>query len=125
MQRAKLIATIAAFAALVGSPSSANETSGLSGKDLWTYCDTPEQSANHSLRIGYIGGSINALHMLRSTLRIPIYCPPNNINNPQEVEIAISYIKDNPTKRQYSAASLILGSLNEAFPCNEKSSPSK
>lgn len=64
-------------------------------------------------KAGYVIGISDALDFLDTSS----YCPPKSITIGQTIGIAEKYLSNNPEERHLSASSLIIFSLQKAFPC--------
>lgn len=104
------------------------DTAGLSGNDLWTYCDAPSTAApgkmdgNGALCDGYIAGALSMLRLMRNG-ESKFYCAPPDVPVPQEIDVVKSFLRDAPDQRQFAASSLVLVAMNRAYPCAPANPP--
>ena len=85
----------------------------LSGNQLLEHCSN---SDNAQLRAGcafYVMGVSDTLRASGATTA----CPPRDITGIQATDVVIRFLRDNPQYRHMSAASLVVGALQSAFPC--------
>ena len=71
-----------------------------------------------ALCLGYVQG----VHDLYAALKngefiVSQYCKPQNAPVSQMLRVIMKYLKDHPENLNYSASSLIIKALGEAFPC--------
>ena len=82
----------------------------VTGNQLYEDC-TREKT---QICLGYIVGVVDGYLALRTN---PVICIPAKVTMGQINDIAVTYLTDHPEKRQYTADSLVLASLIQAFPC--------
>jgi hypothetical protein len=70
----------------------------------------------------YIAGVADALSTISSQTPSPSFCA-NDATYTQERAVVLKFLKEHPRDLHYSAASLILKALLEAYPCNTSQAP--
>lgn len=94
---------------LLGSPARAGF---YSGNELLVFCTDAEVP----VCLGYIAGVAD---LLNDGLILPTWkqCIPENANLGQIKDVVVRYLTDHPQDRHYSAWSLVVMGIFEAFPC--------
>lgn len=102
---------IAVFSAAF--PAICHASSFFEGNDLHELCET-----KRALAQAYVMGVTDGMdsYGVTSDGNSP-FCVPPNVRSKQISDIACNYLRDNPEKRQYSAASNIFAAVLAAFPC--------
>jgi Rap1a immunity proteins len=100
-----------------------------SGNELVETCKTYQGIGTPSdgICLGYISGTNDGYrYALKLRGLKPDYCYSDNVTNGQLVKVVVKYLNDHPERLQYSADSLILDALFQAFPCSaEPEKPKK
>ena len=90
-----------------------------SGNALHADCQSKIDTLNRAVCYGYIMGVVDSRPKDGKTAKIldwP-YCVPGGVNGGQITDTVIKWLTNNPEKRHFVAASLIIAALSEAFPC--------
>ena len=121
----------AIFAALVLYPliSAADDAVGyISGVQLLNYCEPIGEAQGFCA--GYVVSTLDTSRYFSSIVNLlppmkghaPVtnqVCPPDKVSIQQLELVVVKWLKENPAKLNYAASSLVLGALNEAFPCGK------
>jgi hypothetical protein len=107
----------------------------IDGNAVHAACQSQEQDVRIGFCIGYIGGVWDGIKLGSSTVLIAAMedqtieeidnasntllsvCMPPNVEQGQIIDVFSQYLDRNPAIRHESARSLLLLSLQEAFPC--------
>ena len=97
----------------------------MTGKTLLEHCQSyPRITLETTICESYITGSLDAARlwstMLNKIVQEHIACEPPDFSGEQLVAMVIKYLLDHPDQLHLSAASLVLSSYMEAFPCPNK-----
>lgn len=109
----RLHIAVAAFS--VALPAMSHASAFFDGNDLHEACES-----RRALAQAYVMGVTDGMDSYGVTANgnIP-FCVPSDVRAKQTADIACNYLRDNPEKRQYSAASNIFVALVAAFPCQK------
>jgi hypothetical protein len=67
---------------------------------------------------GYISGTLDSYEMAAGRKGFTIrHCIPEGVTKGQMKKIVMKYLNENPEKLHFTASSLVLTGLREAFPC--------
>jgi len=109
---------ILAATLLLGSPLSSHvaaqleRVSGASLKKICTsYVDIPSNTSD-GMCIGYVTGIISVMEY------ISISCVPAESTHAQATLVVQKYLSEHPERLHLNAEELVIGALQEAFPCN-------
>lgn len=61
---------------------------------------------------GYVAG-------VQDSLNTEYFCVPSNVKLSQSSEVVLAFIKSDPKRWHWAAKNLIIGALNDAFPCKQ------
>lgn len=107
------------FCGLPGFSLAQQSVSYLTGNDLLSLC----KSANPAQRnycSGYVTGALDQQRFLEAAAALaPLVCVPQNVASGQLADVVAKHLEAQPAKRHYSAASLTIGALSDAFPCRK------
>ena len=94
----------------------------VSGNELYSYCQSAS-SVDQGICTGYIGGVVDSQITVLTALKLhnPV-CGPQNVTTGEMKDIVLRSLREHPEERHYTAASLVLGALAEAFPCTSNTS---
>jgi hypothetical protein len=84
------------------------------GNKLYELCSDSTNPLHFGQCVGYIEGAYDAVNAFDTA---PGMCVPPSASIRQIVEITVDYLRANLNQRQYSAPSLVVDALGEAFPC--------
>lgn len=110
------VIALLASALTLGSPAAGVEPSFSNGKDLLALCQDNQDACWH-----YIMGVADTHTVLSA--KDPLvkqFCFPGQTPIDQFQSVTVKWLKDHPDRQQFSAASLVLGALHDAFPCGAK-----
>lgn len=85
----------------------------VSGNQLLEHCSN---DGNAQLHVGcafYVMGVADTLPVAEPRTA----CPPREITGTEATDVVIRFLQGNPQYRHMSAASLVVGALQSAFPC--------
>lgn len=85
-----------------------------SGNDLLRKC----QPDNADYCTGYVSGMADAVAVLKDALPDLEICIPDKATRSQLRDVYVGWLEENPNKRHFLAASTVLESFLEAFPCD-------
>ena len=106
------------FAVAAAAPSHAN--SFMTGNELYTRCQSTLRE-NIDICSAYIGGVVDGQNVITSTLSINgVFCEPEGVTVQQLMDVVARWLRQHPEKRHYTAASLTLEALDDAFPCRSE-----
>jgi len=88
----------------------------VSGNELWASCQDPNKL---QFCYGYIIGTAQTYSITRPMKTQPFFCIPPEVQNEQVLDIATSYLREHPEKRQWPAPTLVIFALGEKFPCSK------
>ncbi len=105
-------ATILLTAAVAGNAEQ------ISGRQLLAFCDGSEGVESKHFCDGYISAEIetHATWSLWDRLE-PVFCFPEGDKFDHAFGAVMLYLQAHPDQLDYEASSLVLNSLNKAFPC--------
>ena len=81
-----------------------------SGLQDW-YSKPSNDIVNAAVSFGYVLGVYDAL------TGVTMFCPPNNVSQGQVVQVVLKFLNQNPEKLHFSADSLVVKALQQAWPC--------
>lgn len=105
---------------LTASVPEAAHAQFLSGNQIYSDCqanksdDTYYQKSAHCT--AYVMGAFDAILLARQLNGKPD-CTPNNLTAGQMRDVTLKYMRDHPENRNMSAASIVLLSIVDAWPC--------
>ena len=111
-----LLRSTVLVAALIAAPYAAlGQENYFSGNRLLAWC-TSFDPGKRNLCLGYIYGVAHALEG-----HVPDYraCIPREATFDQVADVALKWLEEHPQRRHYSAFSLAVQALDEAFPCKK------
>lgn len=90
----------------------------ISGRELLAFCDGSEGADGKKYCDGYIAAAIetHATWALWDRLE-PVFCFPEGDKFDHAFGTVIEYLQDQTLELDYEASSLVLNSLNKAYPC--------
>jgi hypothetical protein len=116
-------ALLGAAAAAISCSNVAAQSETLTFKDgnsLYRDC-TSESSVLQAACGGYIIGVSDSHQAIFSALDAsPSYCLRTGVNVTQLKDVVVQFLQRNPQLRDYSAPTVIIPALQEAFPCPTK-----
>jgi len=89
------------------------EGSFYDGNELYELCLNQRASANMYI-VGVMDGG-EFMASINDSLKL--ICIPDRVIARQLTDVGCNYLRDHPEKRQYTAASTILGAFADTFPC--------
>ena len=99
-----------AAADIAPAPASANF---LDGNELYEHCKSRNPSA-----LNYILGVHDAQQTVAGLgKQEKLICPWGRVSSGHIIGVVCNYLRDNPSQRHLSGASIVLKSLGNAFPC--------
>ena len=112
----KILTIIKATILLSVSVSTSAEQ--ISGRELLEFCDGSGETASKRYCDGYITAAIetHATWALWNRLE-RVFCFPKGDKFDHAFSTVVEYLQSHPTELDYEASSLVLNSLNQAFPC--------
>ncbi len=115
MQNLTLLAAVILFVA-----SFSTQAEQISGRELLAFCVEPESSDAKAYCDGYITAAIetHATWALWDRLQ-RVFCFPKGDKFTHAYGAVVEYLKAHPQELDYEASSLVLNSLNQAFPCEQ------
>jgi hypothetical protein len=93
----------------------ASRSWAMDGNALWDICQKTDPS-NKMYCETYITGAVEAIIMLRKYTG-NLSCPPAETIILQIADVTRNYLRDNPATRNYTAASLVVAAMAQAWPC--------
>jgi len=113
-----------AVAALMVSFPSPSIAAFKSGNQLVDDCTADPRSSTHfqsdAYCIGFVVGVVDDETMIGDILKRPIICLRPSVTAGQLRDVVIAYLQRHPEKRDYTAASLVMSAVLDAFPCPAK-----
>jgi hypothetical protein len=89
----------------------------LTGNDLLSLCKSASQ-AHQNYCSGYVTGALDHQRLIEAMTRATkAVCIPANVTSKQLADVVVRDLEAKPAKRHYSATSLAIGALMDAFPC--------
>ena len=90
----------------------------ISGRELLAFCQSESATEQKGYCRGYISAAIetHAAWALWDRLE-PVFCFPEGDKFEHAYGAVIAYLQANKIQQDYEASSLVLNSLNQAFPC--------
>ena len=112
----KKLKIIIALALLISWVSAATEQ--ISGRELLASCDGSKGTESKQYCDGYISAAIetHATWALWDRLE-RVFCFPKGDKFDHAYGAVVEYLQSHPQELNYEASSLVLNSLNKAFPC--------
>jgi Rap1a immunity proteins len=106
---------IAVILLTAGTTASAEQ---ISGRQLLAFCNGSDGAEGKRYCDGYITAAIetHATWALWNRLK-PVFCFPEGDKFDHAFGVIIPYLQNHPGELNFEASSLVLNSLNEAFPC--------
>jgi hypothetical protein len=99
----------------MAAASPAGAAAFLDGNRLHEWC----QDANRNFATGYIAGAADHMWIMGEIRGQHFICVPEQATLGQLRDIVCNYLRDKPTDRHYSAASVAGTALQMAWPCKE------
>lgn len=112
----KTMKTLSVAALLLASLAANGEQ--ISGRELLAFCADSAGSPARRYCNGYITAAVetHATWALWGRLE-PVFCFPKGDKFGHAFGAVVAYLKAHPNELNYEASSLVLNSLNKAFPC--------
>lgn len=105
-------AVLAGCTALIATSAPVQATF-LDGNDLYEHCQARRSSA-----LNYILGVHDAQQAVAALgKQAKLICPWGRVSSGHIIEVVCKYLRDNPSQRGRSGASIVLEALGDAFPC--------
>jgi hypothetical protein len=108
--------------ALTSPPASA-----MTGNELLEQCAAPDGSVEHKQCGSYIVGVMSGANMMMigtkqlhegSSAYPVLFCVTPSVPTAELIDVVVKYLRAHPGDRKYDAASEVLLSFREAFPCH-------
>ena len=87
------------------------------GNGLYDTCVDEGHAFHEGFCMAYVLGVADTLDGGQNSIGDFKACLPIGVTIQQTVDITTNWLKQNPSKRHYSAASIVALALDEAFPC--------
>jgi len=82
------------------------------------YLSDTGSAAKGNVCFGYVTGVVDVHNVFVSNNEMnPFWCAPDGINSSQLVRIVTKYLQEIPEALHFSASSIIIFALRDAFPC--------
>lgn len=100
------------------SANIASSADQISGRELLSFCDGSGGTDSKRFCDGYISAAIetHAVWALWDRME-PVFCFPKGDKFEHAFGAVVAYLRAHPQELDYEASSLVLNSLNKAFPC--------
>jgi hypothetical protein len=97
--------------------SRAAEAQFYSGNDLHGYCSVDRGNLHYAQYMGICQGFVAGV--VDSSLRPLSFrvCVPAGVTLQQTADVVTNYLRDHPEERHYTAQSLVVFALQQAWPC--------
>jgi len=90
------------------------------GNFILRTCRDKTDNEKQAFCMGYVGGvSDTSDTVAASYTGAAKVCKPAGVTLPQIADLAIAWLKANPSKRHFSASTVVVIALVEAFPCKK------
>jgi hypothetical protein len=107
------------FATLLSANGSWAVTTYWDGSDLLKHC-TSESTFEIGICGGYLTGTADTLETVEVwTEPMGEACIPSNATISQLIKVVVKHMQEHPENLHFTATSLVLTGLREAFPCDE------
>lgn len=119
----KIIMGVAAAVALAAVMPQQAKANFYSGNEVYSNClalrsdDTYYQK--YAMCMAYVSGAYDAIELARDINSAP-RCGPDGLTVGQLKDVVVKYMREHPENRNYSAASLVLLSMVDAWGCSGK-----
>jgi len=111
----RILALILFAAACIGSHVHANQ---ISGRELLAFCTGSAGPESKAYCNGYITAAVETHATWSLWNRMErVFCFPKGDKFAYAFEVVVAYLKSHPEELDFEASSLVLNSLNQAFPC--------
>ena len=97
-------------------PAGARMANLITGNDIHEMCGAEGNYAQGAC-MGFIIGVERSLEGAKRGMNGLVFCRAKGVNNGQTIDVVKRWLKNNPSKRHFTAPSVIAGALSDAFPC--------
>lgn len=85
----------------------------ITGDQLEAMCNAPDIGSC----VRYVEGAADLYAVFHNSVQIGEACVPQSTNSLQAKDVVVAFIKNHPEVRRLTGAAVVVGALNEAFPC--------